>query len=546
MKFPTATATATATITTYYLRIEDSNSHKNIPLEQEIYSIGRNPESTIVIDSPQASRHHATLVRRQNPKTKRYSYWIIDGNLDGNRSYNGLYINGNSCLVQELKDGDLINFGCGVNASYHVMKKSSDKEIIEQNSNSINLAPTFILDDAPREQNSNSINLASTFILDDAPAITELELNAYDTLESLSFNDPLTHLPNPTLFREHFSLALANAERQNYSMALIYLDLPDFPQLHQDKGNDFTNQLLQNVVQELNTCLRATDIVSRWAQSEFLILLSQLNQPADSDLVKQRILKTLQKPLTVQKERLSLHFKMGMALYPKEGTTLTDLENKAKAEAVSRCLILLTSSAEIEPITPPPVLKKVESSLFDALEQQELALYYQPQINQTTGEIVAMEGLLRWHHPRQGLVTPHRFINAVEQTDAMLPLCQWILKTACQQNRQWQNLGLEPLRISVNLSYRQLEQANFPYLVAKILDKIGLDPQWLELEISEKTLLTNTTLVSSSLAQLNNMGISLALDDFGTGYSSLTHLLQFPFKRLKIAQACVQQLPDNP
>ncbi len=512
---------STATNTIYCLVIEDSKSQRNITLEQDIYSIGRHPQSAIVIDSPQASRHHATLVRRQNLQQNRSSFWIIDGDLEGQQSHNGVYINGKSCLAQELKNGDLINFGCGVNASYHVIQDSlQNKRIIKDLS---------------------SVHDASTLILDDISELLEAELNPYETHQSLSFNDPLTHLPTQTLFREHFSLALKNAERQDYSMAIISINLSDFTEICQQLGNDLANKLLQKVAQVLNACVRSADIVARWADSEFMILLTKLNSPADGDLVKQRILQNLQKPINLQHEGLSLHFKIGMALYPQVGITLTELEDQARAQTVS-CDSLIASKFSETQISS---LKKVESSLLNALKQQQLALFYQPQVDRITGQIVAMEALLRWHHPLRGLVTPHRFIGAAEQTEAILPLCEWILETACQQNRQWQDIGLSPLKIGVNLSYRQLELDRFAYLVAQVLTKTGLDPQWLELEISEKSLLTNISSVGITLKRLNQLGISLSLDDFGTGYSSLTHLLQFPFKKLKIAQACVQQLTND-
>jgi diguanylate cyclase (GGDEF)-like protein len=537
----------------HILVIEDDKYRRTIALEESTYSIGRHKTNTIVINSKQASRKHATLIRRLNTKTNSYSYWVLDGDLEGNKSVNGIFVNGEKCLVKELKNGDLINFGCNVNASYHSTNNWSDTPIKIERLRSGNTLQTQAREQTigdvtsvktSEPQPPRSFLRATMTLTDDLPE----KINSKETLQEEAFRDPLTELPNQTLFHEYLSIALSNAKRNESLVGLVLLDIDGFKKINDGFGYPVGDRLLKCCAERLNNCFRSGDIVARWGGDEFAILLPRVTSLDDVNKIAQRILDILKQPYEVSGQQLQLRSQMGIALYPKDGNDVeaivqraTDNLRKNKEQGANTCV----ATSVVDPKAAQ--LYKAKGLLSQALAQEEFTLYYQPRVNSNNGCIRGMEALLRWKHPRFGSVSPSKFIPLAEETELIVPIGKWVLKTACLQNQEWQRLGLPSLPIAVNLSPRQVQHPDVIKMVAQVLEETGLDPDLLELEITESSLTQNIELAGKVLQEIHQLGVRLTMDDFGIGNSSLGYLKQFPFNSLKIAQSFVSDLKkDSP
>jgi diguanylate cyclase (GGDEF)-like protein len=521
----------------HLITIEDLQGRRTIQLEESHYSIGRHSSNKIIIYSKQISRRHATLISKKYSHCDRNSFFILDGDESGKNSHNGVFVNGKKCLFHELQDGDLINFGGDVNASYHVIVSTVPAE-----------KPLVTLDSAVaaevKEQSIWNRNQTTLRLLD------SFEENAdgdgEETFLKPAHQDWLTGLSNRTLFNEHFSIALTNAKEKQQQLAIIYLDLEHFAKINDKLGYGVGDRLLKEFSQRLNDCLRSGDIFARWGGDEFVILLRQIKTQDDPIRVSQRILNTLQTPFTVEKQQVHLKCHIGIAIYPHNGENAQTLLETAeqnlesnKKQSANRKHLPSTSATD-------PQLLRVETLLRKAIEKGELALDYQPQVNINTGEIYGMEALLRWHHPKMGTIYPQQFLPWAEKSTLIVPLSQWVIQTACRQNRDWQAAGLPRLPIAVNLSPRQFQQPNLTQMITWVLEKTGLEPYWLELEITEKAIALNSNSSQRVFQQLFQLGIPVAIDDFGVGNSAIGYLQEFSFNKLKIAQSCIQQLDKNP
>ena len=367
-------------------------------------------------------------------------------------------------------------------------------------------------------------------------------------LEYQAFHDLLTDLPNRALFNEQLVTALARARRHQHLAAVLFLDLDRFKIINDTVGHVIGDRLLQRVARRLQTCVREEDVVARWGGDEFTILLQEVNTAEDAAHVAQRMLDTLKPTLNIEDTEFHISSSMGIALYPQDGedgkTLLKHADvalNRAKERGRNHYQFY---SPQMD--AEASVLLKIENFLHHALDRGEFVLYYQPQVNILTGHICGMEALLRWKHPQLGLISPREFIPLAEETGLIVPIGEWVLATACQQNRTWQVAGLSPVQLAVNLSPRQLQHPNLVKVVARTLEETGLDPQWLELEITETTLIQNIDSARSLLWELRRLGVHISMDDFGTGYSSLGYLKKFPFHTLKIDQTFVKDLEGNP
>ncbi|MBF2019839.1 MAG: EAL domain-containing protein [Hydrococcus sp. C42_A2020_068] len=521
----------------HILIVEDLQGRRSIPLEESHYSIGRHSSNSIVIYSKQISRRHATLILKKHGNPDKNSFFIIDGDGEGHQSHNGIFVNGKKSLFHELQDGDLINFGGDVNASYHVIASGNSapnpKEIVTLDGIATGMHGQL----AQSRHNQATLRLSDTL-----PETSDGE----DTVLKPAHQDWLTGLSDRTLFNEHLSIALTNAREKQQQLAVIYLDLEHFETINNKFGYSVGDRLLKEFSKRLHDCLRAGDIVARWGGDEFTVLLRQIKTSDDPVRVSQRILNTLKAPFTIEKHQVYLRCHIGIAIYPQNGedsatlieTAEHNLDDNKKQNNYGRR----------SPSAPPtdPKLLRVESLLRKALERGEFSLYYQPQVNINTGEIYGMEALIRWHHPKLGIIYPHQFLPWAEKTSLIVPINQWVLQTACRQNRAWQAAGLPRLPMSVNLSPRQFQQPNLTQIVAQVLDKAKLEPYWLELEITEGAIVQNGNLARQLFHQLSQLGVPVAIDDFGTGYSAIGYLQEFPFNKLKIAQSCVNKLKDNP
>lgn len=368
-----------------------------------------------------------------------------------------------------------------------------------------------------------------------------------EKLQYQAFHDALTGLPNRVQFTKTLSTAIANAKRQDELMAVMFLDLDSFKNVNDTLGHTIGDRLLQSLAQRLGACVREGDTIARWGGDEFTVLLPRIRSTDDTIRLAQRIFDALKKPFEIDQHQLSIKISIGIAVYPQDGQDAETLLKNADA-ALYRTKDLgrnhyqfynpsLTSDASL--------LMKIETLLHQALERKEFFLCYQPQIQLATGEITGMEALLRWQHPELGFVSPSKFIPLASKTDLMLHISKWTIETACEQNLAWQKAGLPPIPISINLCARELRQPNLAEIVARTLDKTGLDPQWLEVEVAESTLKHNLEVANLTLRDLQNLGVRIALDDFGTGFSSLGYLKQFAFRTLKLDRAFIRDLRGN-
>ncbi|MFN5513961.1 MAG: EAL domain-containing protein [Cyanobacteriota bacterium] len=547
----------------HILVLEDSNCRRTIMLEESQYSLGRHSSCSIQITSAQASRHHATLVRKFNNKLNRDMYLIVDGDLDGNKSQNGVFINGSKCLVHELKDGDLINFGCHVNASYHCL----------QFGQSYSQSPM-------RDKNGDSFTTSSQ----NRPAAALSDpLNTFrrpeeDTFEEQSYIDPSTNLPNQVLFLEYLNLALSNAERGQHQVGLILIQLKNWQRLVKDYSQSLSILTLSQIGQHLRQGLRNGDVVARWGENEFIVLLSHIQGEENLEGVSQRLLHALLAPYNVQGKTLQFDLARGSALYPRDGSAVEALiksvrsrlqtlppQNSHLVFAPSDSGFFQTSQwdaplpekstlnfAQLNLEDSPGAeaererLSKVEKRIQRALRKSELELYFQPQVNVESREVETMEALIRWLHPTQGMIAPRQFLPWSDQTDMILPLTEWILQSACLQNCAWQTQGLPPVMVSVNLSSKQFYHQNLIALIQSALAGSQLAPQWLELEITETTILEDLDSARQILRELDERGMRICLDDFGVDYASIRYLQELPIHKFKIDNSLVQRLNTYP
>lgn len=364
------------------------------------------------------------------------------------------------------------------------------------------------------------------------------------TIRYQALHDLLTDLPNRMLFNDRLALALANAYRSEEMLAVMFLDLDRFKTINDTLGHTVGDRLLQCVAERLARCIREGDTVARWGGDEFTLLLTQVNSAADGVKTAQRILDTLKPAFALEGHELYISSSIGIALYPDSGNDAETLIKNADAalyfakDQGRNNYQLYTSIMN----SKAPELLALEKSLHHALEREEFILYYQLQVNINTWEITGIEALLRWQHPEMGLVAPQTFIPLAEQNGLIIPIGEWVLRTACAQNKAWQDAGISSLCVAVNLSAKQFHQPRLVGMIRQILEETGLEPCFLELEITETTAIQNLDFTQQVLCELQEIGVRFSMDDFGTGYSSLNYLKNLSFNSLKIDRSFVQDL----
>jgi diguanylate cyclase (GGDEF)-like protein/PAS domain S-box-containing protein len=373
--------------------------------------------------------------------------------------------------------------------------------------------------------------------------MTVMQKRVEDTIRHQASHDRLTELPNRLLFDERLAFALKQASRQGEMLAVMFLDLDRFKSINDTLGHAIGDQLLQQVARRIAGCLKQSDTISRWGGDEFTLILSHLHSAEDITRIAQRILNVLEAPFKFGQQELHVSASIGIALAPYDGEDAeTLLKNadiamyRAKQEG-KNCFQLYASDMNIQTLDHLVLV----NDLYKALDRGELLLHYQPQVNLQTGQVVALEALLRWLHPQRGMVPPDQFIAIAEETGQINVIGEWVLRTACAQNRAWQMAGLPPIRVAVNLSGRQF-QRNLTQLITQVLSDTGLDPQYLEVEITETVAMQDLSLTISMLKELKEMGVHISIDDFGTGYSSLAALKKFSLHTLKIDREFIKDL----
>lgn len=357
-----------------------------------------------------------------------------------------------------------------------------------------------------------------------------------------AFHDALTDLPNRVLFNDRLDRALANAKRHNGTVAVMFMDLDRFKLINDTLGHSIGDELLKDVAYRLQNCLREGDTVARWGGDEFTVLLPEIDSIQDATNTAYRILDALKAAFMIRRHELFVTASIGIALYPEDGQGAEILLQNAdvalyrsKEHGRGNCQLYNPTMNAKEQFV-------LENNLRHALDRDEFILHYQPKVNISTGQIVGLEALVRWEHPEMGLVSPATFIPIAEETGLIFELGEWVLRTACAQTVRWHQMGLAPLSIAINLSARQFYQPNLVEMVAQTLENTGLDPQQMELEITETIAVKNIEFAKSILSNLQQLGVHIAMDDFGTGYSSLNSLKQLPFNTLKIDQAFIRDL----
>lgn len=368
--------------------------------------------------------------------------------------------------------------------------------------------------------------------------------SVYQTAEHihrLSNYDNLTGLPNRIMLEGLLQSALANARREGKRLGVLCVDIARLKDINDTFGHGTGDEVLKRVAERLRLALSSREIVARMGADEFAVVLSDLDDGALAGVAGQQILDDLAKPLPLKVGEVKVNASMGVSLFPVDADTPelllrhADLAlHHAKSRGVGQLSFYQSSmNAEVE----ERVI--MASELARALERGELELFYQPQIRLSDGRVVGVEALIRWRHPQRGLVPPVRFVPLAEENGLIIPIGAWVLREACRQNRAWQEAGLPPIVVAVNVSAKQFREATLCDTVAQALTDSGLDAHWLELEVTESVIMDGAERMAALLNQLHALGVQLSIDDFGTGYSSLAYLTRFPVNKLKIDQAFV-------
>jgi len=371
--------------------------------------------------------------------------------------------------------------------------------------------------------------------------------NAEARLEHLGFYDALTDLPNRRLFNERLDHALAQARQSGRLVAVLNLDIDHFKTINDALGHAAGDRLLQEVAERLTGSVRAYDTVARQGGDEFMVLVAGINRMDEAEKIAVRIQASLKEPFYIVGRKLYVSTSIGISVFPDDGDGAEPLVRNADAamyrvkESGRNGYQFHTSAMYAAAFGR----MELESGMRQALERQEFVVYYQPQLAMSTNEIVGAEALVRWQSPNGKLLSPAEFIPLAEQSGLIVPLGEWVLRTACAQFKAWQSDDLPPLRLSVNISARQFQQTDFAQTVMNAVEESGLEPQWLKLEITETTAMLNTDLTMTVLKDLAAKGIEASLDDFGTGHASLTYLKEFPLHALKIDRSFVTDLPGD-
>ncbi len=366
-------------------------------------------------------------------------------------------------------------------------------------------------------------------------------------IHRLAYYDPLTGLPNRPLFYSLLEQALSEAHRNQSHGAVLFLDLNRFKNINDSFGHTLADNVLREVGRRLAASLRKEDVVCRLGGDEFVVALLDISRREHAGLVAQKLLAALAEPILVDKHEVLLSASIGIATFPDDGRDSETLLRHAdvamyRAKKVGNSAhVFFSHEMHLRAFEQ----LKLEGGLRRALERGELSLHFQPQLDLASGRISGAEALLRWQHPERGMIPPAQFIPVAEETGLIVPIGEWVIDAACRQIADWRARGLPPVRVAVNLSPRQFSNT-LPQTILSIIDRHGIPPDALELEITESMLMHNAEAVVAMMREFAEAGILMSLDDFGTGYSSLSYLKRFPIDTLKIDQSFVRGIPDDP
>jgi diguanylate cyclase (GGDEF)-like protein/PAS domain S-box-containing protein len=366
-------------------------------------------------------------------------------------------------------------------------------------------------------------------------------------IEHLAYHDALTGLPNRALLAERLERALAHAQRHAQQVAVLFIDLDRFKLVNDSLGHDVGDRLLQEIARRLRGVLRDADTVARVGGDEFQVIVTNAGSSVDAAAIAEKLMHVLGEPFVLEGQELHVTASIGVSLFPRDGASGELLLKYAdtalyEAKGEGRNAYRFFSP---EMNAQAHGRLRLENDLRRAVERGELELHYQPQLDLGSGEVCAVEALVRWRHPLRGLVLPNAFIPMAEETGLVLGIGDWVLHEACRQVASWQREGLSDLRVAVNISARQLQRPGLDASVRQALADSGLSPHCLELEITESSVMHDPQHAQSVLQSLRDLGVQLSIDDFGTGYSSLAYLKRLPLDRLKIDRSFIGGIPAD-
>lgn len=368
-----------------------------------------------------------------------------------------------------------------------------------------------------------------------------------EVLKHQAHHDDLTQLPNRTLFNNRLQYAIEKAKRAQTAFAVHFIDLDQFKKINDSLGHDIGDDVLKTIANRIRHAIRAEDTLARLGGDEFTILQESLKTPQDAITLAQKILNVTHDPIQVAEHTFLLSNSIGISLYPKDAETPEDLLKfadsamyRAKDEGRNNFQFYTEelSNNAFEQLS-------MQSSLRQALRQQEFLVYYQPQYHAVTEQLIGMEALVRWQHPTKGLLPPIMFIPIAEESNLIVELDRQVMRMALHQFKHWMDMGLKPGRLSLNLTAKHLQQNDFINTIQTLLKDSHCQPEWIEFEITESNLMENLEKMSCKLQQLKKLGIHISIDDFGTGYSSLAYLKRLPFTKLKIDKSFILDLPQD-
>ena len=370
---------------------------------------------------------------------------------------------------------------------------------------------------------------------------------AEEVISYQAYHDILTDLPNRMLFKDRLGLAVIQAKRKLTELAVMFVDLDRFKLVNDTLGHVKGDELLQQAAQRLKDCLRRGDTLARQGGDEFTIVLPELRDRHDAKVIAEKFLESLQKPFDLDGHQVHISASIGIAIYPGDGETIDELLRHAdiamyQVKALGKNGHSFYHSSMLDMSHQKIAL---EQALRKALEQNELEMYYQPQVDVATGRIIGAEGLMRWNHPQRGLLSAGEFLPFAEENGLMLPISDWMLGALCRDLLQWNAAGGEAVRLSLNLSPQYLDRGDFFEKMRGALTRYGISPAQIEVEITENICIRNPQYAIEQLNKLCQLGVSVAIDDFGTGYSSLSYLHRFPIHTIKIDQSFVKEIHDE-
>lgn len=500
-------------------------------IDRSILTIGRSSSDNIVLQSKGVSRCHATLF------VSKGGFWIIDGNLKGRFSTNGLFVNERRVTVHRLNHYDRIKFQQGVMAFYLNLSSPLGDNSLEDLTRRL---VGFI-------EGQDDPQIATAEVV----PFTENFNPPFDLSEQTLGLDVLTKLPNRDAFFMRVRKALECWQKApgTYNFAVLFIDVDRFKVINDSLGHLVGDQFLIQLSNRLETCLREDDIVARLGGDEFAILLANVPFLDEAVDIAKRLQQSLVKPLKIEDHELYPSISIGIALSSLNYQTVEEIIRDAdtamyhaKNTGRSRFVVF-----DIEMHQKALELLRLDGDLRKAIDNQELQLHYQPIVSLKERKLVGFEALIRWYHPKNGLISPDIFIPVAEDTNLIYPIGQWVLDEACHQLSQWKsNTAVKtPLSVSINISSKQLTEVRLVERLLETIGKYNISPSELKLEVTESILMESTLHSMDVLNQLKQAGFQLGIDDFGTGYSSLSYLNKFPIDTLKVDRSFIAEIDTS-